>query len=225
MMFGVHASACPAALTRLEPIGRRRKVCWSRKRRIVKRGKSIGKSGSFLWRSQRLVEPGERARAGQFHEFTRISEIPDTLTIARRSRNRSSADFQVGCVAGFPTRCPYGCRWSCRLGSRRHSRFGNLRYEVRRSLSGKSSRLVTILTDSSTKKRSTLNFQSLAGSKRSEDRSLPTSYIQINPPSSGHCPCWPLDWPGDRAQWPCPDRRTRPSPCRETGNCRVCHPD
>ena len=144
---------------------------------------------------------------------------------ARRSRNRSSADFQVGCVAGFPTRCPYGCRWSCRLGSRRHSRFGNLRYEVRRSLSGKSSRLVTILTDSSTKKRSTLNFQSLAGSKRSEDRSLPTSYIQINPPSSGHCPCWPLDWPGDRAQWPCPDRRTRPSPCRETGNCRVCHPD
>ena len=151
MMFGVHASACPAALTRLEPIGRRRKVCWSRKRRIVKRGKSIGKSGSFLWRSQRLVEPGERARAGQFHEFTRISEIPDTLTIARRSRNRSSADFQVGCVAGFPTRCPYGCRWSCRLGSRRHSRFGNLRYEVRRSLSVKSSRLVTILTDSSAK--------------------------------------------------------------------------
>ena len=161
MMFGVHASACPAALTRLEPIGRRRKVCWSRKRRIVKRGKSIGKSGSFLWRSQRLVEPGERARAGQLYEFTRISESPDTLTIARRSRNRSSADFQVGCVAGFPTRCPYGCRWSCRLGSRRHIRFGNLRYKGRRSLPGKSSRLVTILTDSST-----CFFPDFAGKKR-----------------------------------------------------------
>jgi hypothetical protein len=70
---------------------------------------------------------------------------------ARRSRNPSSADFQVCCVAGFQTRRLHDCGRSADL------EVGDTAgLETRATKAGgrcleKSSRLVTILTDGSAK--------------------------------------------------------------------------
>ena len=59
------------------------------------------------------------------------------LPISRRAHPDTvpcSADFQVGCIAGFSTRAASAIEagfrktTACRLGNRRYSRFGNLRY-------------------------------------------------------------------------------------------------
>src|SRR5688572_21803335 len=50
------------------------------------------------------------------------------MDTARQSRNESSADFQVCCIAGFQTGCAFAVRLPCRLGSQRYSRLENLRY-------------------------------------------------------------------------------------------------
>jgi len=51
------------------------------------------------------------------------------INLARPSRDRSSADFQVCCIVGFQTRQPLPVARPRRFGNRRYSRFGNLRYD------------------------------------------------------------------------------------------------
>jgi len=51
------------------------------------------------------------------------------MDLERPIRNRSSADFQVCCIAGFQTRQPHAVDTPRRFGNRRYSRFGTLRYD------------------------------------------------------------------------------------------------
>jgi hypothetical protein len=79
--------------------------------------------------------------------------FPALNPVARRSRNPSSADFQVCCVAGFQTRRLRECGRSADLEVGDTAGLETCATKAGGRCLEKSSRLVTILTDSSAKGR------------------------------------------------------------------------
>ena len=91
----------------------------------------LSSSACSLWWGKATDKPArEDARpTSRFMAPMRDFEIVGA-SVSRRSRNQSSADFQVCCVADFQIRRPSELHRAADLEVGRQSRFGNLRYRA-----------------------------------------------------------------------------------------------